>query len=165
MTAEEIMSTNQNLISTVIGGSIILILIILLFALAAAIVCLVAEWKLFKKAGKKGWEAIVPFYNSYVLIEIAGLNWWYFLILISGTILSILGVTGLSLVTTLAGCFVNFLVFYNVAKKTKQNEILFGILGAFVTFVPTLILGFSNKIVFDNTVPVSPNGIIGDKKN
>lgn len=38
----------------------------------------IALWKLFKKAGKNGWEAIIPFYNTYTLTEVAGLNWWFF---------------------------------------------------------------------------------------
>ena len=28
-------------------------------------------WKLFEKAGKPGWAAIIPFYNMFVLNEIA----------------------------------------------------------------------------------------------
>lgn len=35
---------------------------------------------LFKKAGEPGWAAFVPFYNSYVLVEIAGYNGWLFLL-------------------------------------------------------------------------------------
>ena len=155
---------NEDLVSTILGGSIIFILVIGLIFLAFAVVYLVALWKLFKKAGKNGWEAIIPYYNTYVLIEIAGLNWWYFLIAIAGSIFNILDIDGLDFITNIASWFVNFLCFYNIAKKTKQNEILYGILGIFVPYIPVLILGFSNKYTFDNNVKVSPNGIIGDPK-
>ena len=38
---------------------------------------------MFKKAGKHGWAALVPFYNSYVLMEIAwGNGWLMFLMLL-----------------------------------------------------------------------------------
>lgn len=141
-------------------GIFAILLILLVFALA--IVVIVAQWKLFKKAGKKGWESIIPFYSTWVLIEIAGLNWWYFLLAISGSILSLLGIEGLGFITNIAGWLVNFLCFYNLAKKTKQNEVLYGILGIFVSFVPILILGFSKNITFDNTIAVNPNGIIGN---
>ena len=77
-----------------LGGSVfILLLVIALYA-----VYVIGLWKLFKKAGKQGWEAIIPFYNTYVLVEISGLNWWYFLIAISGTILGMLKINGLDYV-------------------------------------------------------------------
>lgn len=40
-------------------------------------------WKIFTKAGKPGWAAIVPIYNIVVLIEIIGRPlWWIVLFLI-----------------------------------------------------------------------------------
>ena len=39
--------------------------------------------KLFEKAGKPGWAAIVPIYNFIVLLEIIGKPvWWFILVLI-----------------------------------------------------------------------------------
>lgn len=34
-------------------------------------------WKIFTKAGKPGWAAIVPIYNLIVLLEIAGKPLWF----------------------------------------------------------------------------------------
>lgn len=40
-------------------------------------------WKVFEKAGKPGWAAIIPIYNLIVLLEIAGKPlWWIVLCLI-----------------------------------------------------------------------------------
>lgn len=39
-----------------------------------AIVCvflIVVQWKIFAKAGKPGWAAIIPIYNTWVMFEIA----------------------------------------------------------------------------------------------
>ena len=47
--------------------------------LALAILLIVSIWKIYKKAGKAGWASIVPFYNNYVLFEIAYGNGWKFL--------------------------------------------------------------------------------------
>ena len=34
-------------------------------------------WKLFEKAGRKGWETLVPFYNLYVFLKsIKKPMWW-----------------------------------------------------------------------------------------
>ena len=43
------------------------LMIFLVIFLAVYIVFIVAQWKLFKKAGKGGWEAIVPFPGVQVL--------------------------------------------------------------------------------------------------
>ena len=46
------------------------------------VLMIVAMWKVFTKAGRSGWEAIIPFYNIYVLCKIAGAGWWLVLFLI-----------------------------------------------------------------------------------
>jgi signal peptidase I len=34
-------------------------------------------WKLFKKAGWHGWEVLIPFYSTYVMLKISGRpSWW-----------------------------------------------------------------------------------------
>lgn len=39
---------------------------------------IISMWKIFVKANKPGWAAIVPFYNSYVMVEIAKKPTWWF---------------------------------------------------------------------------------------
>lgn len=41
-----------------------------IIALVLAALIIVSLWRLFVKAGKPGWAAIVPFYNLFVLFEI-----------------------------------------------------------------------------------------------
>lgn len=148
-----------------VGGSVILLLVVCVILIAYLVLYLVSLWKLFKKAGKNGWEAIVPFYSTYVLIEIAGLNWWYFLIAISGSIISIIGLDNLTWLTTLASYVVNFFVFYNLGKKMHKNPVSTGVLGLFFGGIMIPILGLSNNYQYDSSVAVSPNGPIGDDKN
>ena len=38
-------------------------------------------WKIYTKAGKPGWAAIVPLYNLIVLLEIAGKPLWWIVLL------------------------------------------------------------------------------------
>lgn len=62
-----------------VGVSILSLLIQLVFVA----ILLVAMWKIFVKAGKPGWAAIVPIYNGIVLLEIVGRPiWWIVLMLI-----------------------------------------------------------------------------------
>ncbi len=49
-------------------------------ALIMAVLMIVAHWKLFTKAGKPGWAAIVPIYNMIIMMEIIGRPWWWILL-------------------------------------------------------------------------------------
>ena len=49
-------------------------------SLVLGLLMLISIWKIFKKAGKHGWASIVPIYNFIVLIEVAGLPLWYFIL-------------------------------------------------------------------------------------
>ncbi len=42
-----------------------------LLYLAVAILVIVSVWMIFEKANQPGWASIIPFYNVYVLFEIA----------------------------------------------------------------------------------------------
>lgn len=156
--------TDSDALAALLGGSIILLLVIGLIAIAVVVLYVIGLWKLFKKAGKNGWEAIVPFYNTYVLVEIAGLNWWYFLIAIAGTIVSWLGIDGLSTITNIAGMVVNFFIFYNLAKKMHKSPTGIAVASIFVAPIMAMVLGFSKNYQYDSSVEVSPNGPVGDKK-
>lgn len=66
-------TTNQTGVIALLGTYIILILVI-------AVIMIIANWKVFTKAGKPGWASIIPLYNMYVMFEIAGMNGWMFLL-------------------------------------------------------------------------------------
>ncbi len=58
----------------IIGGIIYLAILILMIA---------SMWKIFEKAGKPGWAAIVPIYNLIVILEIVNKPiWWIVLFII-----------------------------------------------------------------------------------
>lgn len=44
------------------------------------IIGIIANWRIFKKAGQPGWASIVPFYNSYINYKIFWGKGWLFLI-------------------------------------------------------------------------------------
>jgi hypothetical protein len=51
--------------------------------LAVLLIIIISLWKIFTKAGKPGWAAIVPIYNLIVMLEIACKPiWWFILLLI-----------------------------------------------------------------------------------
>ena len=58
-------------------------ILIPLFVLALVVFMIVCMWKVFTKAGQPGWACIVPIYNLYVMLQIAGKPaWWLVLFFI-----------------------------------------------------------------------------------
>jgi hypothetical protein len=52
-------------------------------SLIVGVICIIGMWKVYEKAGKPGWAAIIPIYNVIVLLEIVGKPvWWVILFLI-----------------------------------------------------------------------------------
>ena len=43
---------------------------------------IIAMWRVFTKAGRPGWAAIIPIYNTYTLIKVAGYSGWFLLLLL-----------------------------------------------------------------------------------
>ncbi|MGZ4129921.1 MAG: DUF5684 domain-containing protein [Actinomycetota bacterium] len=105
------------------GGSPVATLIYLVIA----VVDIVAMWRLFTKAGQPGWAAIIPIYNLYVLVKIAGREgWWVILYFIP---------------------FVNIVVWFIVAIDVAKNfgkSTGFGIGIALLSFIFIPILAFGD---------------------
>lgn len=67
----------------------------------------------FKKAGEPGWAGFVPFYNSYLVVKLAGYNGWLFLLYlipIVGFVFSIFVALGLGRAFGKGGAFSFFLL-------------------------------------------------------
>lgn len=104
-------------------------------ALALWVVSIIALWKVFEKAGEKGWKAIIPFYNYWVLCQIAGRpGWWSLSIFLS--------------IIPLVGWIVPLVVYVIVALdigKAFSKSTLFSILGLIIfSFIGLMILGFGS---------------------
>ncbi len=62
------------------GGGMAAI-IVLLIQLAIVVLIIASLWKVFVKAGHPGWAAIIPIYNLYIMVKIAGRPWWWLLLM------------------------------------------------------------------------------------
>jgi len=60
------------------AGSVVTILLVLG---AVGLLIIVALWVVFKKAGQAGWKSLVPIYNMYILLLIAGVPGWWLIML------------------------------------------------------------------------------------
>ena len=65
-------------------GTLLYIVVIVFY-----IFCL---WKIFVKAGKPGWAAIIPIYNLLVELEIVGRPWYWLLLMFIPVVDVVLGI-------------------------------------------------------------------------
>ncbi|MCO5947325.1 signal peptidase I [Mucilaginibacter flavidus] len=86
-------------------------------------------WKLFKKAGWQGWEALIPFYATYVMLKISGRPAWWLIWMFVPTINLIVGL----------GIYIDFIKSYG--KFTIREQVAASLLPFF--YLP--------KLGFDNT--------------
>jgi len=56
-------------------------LIVILIYLVLIIVNVASLWKIFTKAGEAGWAALIPIYNTYVMIKVSDNPWWFLLLM------------------------------------------------------------------------------------
>lgn len=63
---------------------------VMIICILMSVFSIIVMWKIFKKAGKNGWEAIVPVYNIFILFEIT----WGNGILVLSLLASIIPVIG-----------------------------------------------------------------------
>jgi len=106
-----------------------------LFSFIFWVVTAVAMWKVFEKAGQKGWKALIPVYNYWVLCEIAGRpGWWALSVFLS--------------IIPLVGWIVPLVVFIFVALdigKAFSKSTLFSVVGLIIfSLIGLLILGFGS---------------------
>ncbi len=95
--------------------------------LALGIFVIVAMWKTFSKAGQPGWASIIPIYNIYILIQIAGRpGWWVLLFFIP-----------------LANLIVNIIVNIDIARNFGKGA-GFGVGLYFLPFIFFPIIAFSD---------------------
>lgn len=101
-----------------------------IFSIAIAIFMIVVYWKLYDKAGKPGWAAIIPVYNLWILYEIAGLpGWLSLLVLIPFVGLAAVFVVGIIAAIKIAPLF------------GKESAFSVGLILLPVVFYPILAFG------------------------
>jgi hypothetical protein len=115
--------------------------VMFLLMIAVYVVVVIGWWKTFVKAGQPGWAAIVPFYNLYIWVKIAGRPTWWFWVMLVGVLLGWIPILGWILII---GVWVmSLLLALDVAKNFGQGT-GFGILLWLFSGIMYLVLGFGN---------------------
>ena len=104
-----------------------MMMIPILISLALSLVMIIDMWKVFSKAGKPGWAAIIPIYNIVVWQEVTGRPVWWLILLIIPVV----------------GLVVWFVMAIDMAKSFGKDA-GYGIGIAILSFVFLPMLGFGS---------------------
>lgn len=134
--------TNPSSVSGILGGFLAFGAIIALISLAIGVITLISLWKIYKKAGKQGWESIVPIYNIIVLLEIVKLPMWYIALFF----------------VPFANIYAMIKIYIELAHKFGKTT-GFGVVTAFFPYVCLPILGFGkgNEFIGGNNIQSNHN--------
>lgn len=119
----------------------------LFFILAFVVFTIIYNWKIYKKAGKEGWESIVPIYNIIVKFKFLNIPMW---------VLILCFIPG-------ANVAVPIITAINMAKKFgKDGGFIVGLIFLPIVFYPILAFGKSEfnenaKGIFDDDQENSDN--------
>lgn len=99
-----------------------------LIYLAIAILMLISYWKIFTKAGRQGWECIIPIYNIFIFLKIIQKSAWWFLLFCIPLVNIVFGIMAINELSKRFG---------------KDTGFTIGLLFLPVIFIPILAFGDS----------------------
>lgn len=118
-----------------------LMIVFAILCLAVYVLTVIGLYKTFKKAGKPGWHAIIPFLNMYDMFEMGGQKGIYILFMF------------IPFIGTLIYNVYALLASYNITRAFKQSKgFLVGL--TILPFIFTMILGFSKDMQYDRKLLV-----------
>jgi len=145
----------------VTAGAIVLFAFLGIILLAIVVFMIIAQCKVFSKAGEAWWKALIPVYNTWIETKIAGLAWWWCPIYMGIAALS--GVKELSMTLGFAILLIGFSYNRNIAKKFgKSNG--FAVLYTLLPIIGLPMLAFGSA-KYDKNADTDKNGIFAVEKN
>ena len=63
----------------VVGAFAGMMMGIVFISICIGVLTIIANWRLFSKAGQAGWKSIIPIYNLVILFRVAGVSPWWIL--------------------------------------------------------------------------------------
>jgi len=110
---------------------------LLIFAIQTILV-FIGLWKIFTKAGYKGWYSIVPFYNVWIALKIINKKYWWFIYMLIPFI----------------NVYVTILIFIEFARCFSHKGLGYQILIAIFPWIMLPLMGFNkDKYIDPKTAP------------
>ncbi|MEG2351503.1 MAG: DUF5684 domain-containing protein, partial [Bacilli bacterium] len=121
------------------AGFASMLIIPMIISFIISILIIISYWKLLKRAGKNGWEILIPIYNVYILLQIAEKPVYYLALFIVP--------------------FVNIYALFtmNIALANKFGKTTgFGVGMTFLPFIFIPILAFGKNNGFEQSASEAP---------
>ena len=131
-----------------LGGMAVLTAVLVIF-LIQYLILIIANWKIFEKAGEKGYKSLIPFYAQYILAKITFGNGWFFLLSLVPFVNCIYGIVQ---------------ALYLCRAFGQENKAIFIILMIFFPYIMALVLAFGNYSYVGSKgrqAPRSQSGALG----
>jgi signal peptidase I len=123
-----------------------MMLFVFILAVASYVLTALGLMKFFEKAGKPSWAAWVPFYNVWIMAEVAAVEQYWFWIFVGGVVLGFIPVLGqlLSLAAVVGLVYIthNFLGKFGKDAGNTALAVLF-------PFAYYPIVGYSKDLKFN----------------
>ena len=112
-----ITTANTTASAAVAGVAIGMFITMGFVALVVGILRIIARWRIFKKAGEKGWKAIIPFYSDYIFYKIIDMVPFFWAAIAGAFLVGVIAAaTGSNAVNV-----INFAADGSVSTTTTQN--------------------------------------------
>ncbi len=129
------------------------------------VLAIVFLWKIFEKAGEKGWEALIPVYNTYILFKIAWKEKYFWILclfvftmsfgaLLMGINPSNLVLGGFGYIIIIGSCVGMLVIYFSLLSKICNS---FNKGGLFMLGLIFLNIIFFGILAFDKSKYVGPS--------
>ena len=131
----------------------------------ALVLGIVFLWKIFEKAGEKGWEALIPVYNTYILFKIAWKEKYFWILclfvftmsfgaLLMGINPSNLVLGGFGDIIIIGSCVGMLVIYFSLLSKICNSFNKGGLFMVGLIFLNIIFLGI---LAFDKSKYVGPS--------
>ena len=129
------------------------------------VLAIVFLWKIFEKAGEKGWEALIPVYNTYILFKIAWKEKYFWILclfvftmffgaLLMGINPSNLVLGGFGDIIIIGSCVGMLVIYFSLLSKICNSFNKGGLFMVGLIFLNIIFLGI---LAFDKSKYVGPS--------
>jgi len=130
---------SSDAVDAITGAGIVAVTLLVVFTIVLLTLTIIGQWKIFAKAGKKGWESLVPVHSLFVWLEVIGRpTWWMALYWPTMILLYIPFINILVLIALLVFWFI---INIELAMSFGRG-VGFGIFTTFFPYIGMPILGF-----------------------
>ncbi len=143
MSNEALLGANEALLGALVG----MLGVISMITLIWLVIVIIADWKIYTKAGEAGWKCLIPFYSTYVRFSFTWDTTYFWIILgiaVVSAIISALHIPVIGTLLSIASIVINIIALHKLSKSFG-HDIGFTLGLIFLNPIFILILAFGGS--------------------